>query len=160
MRAGTRLLAVTAVAALATATAGAGVVARSGANPGINTTQANPSPPHPDVGLICVWAIYAALAEIGRRCDVPPHPRALAETERAVARMEAYARMRSPDRAAWMARYKQDAIIGDPQLCSSDMADAFRRPVRDDNAAIVQARSEIDALLARSPPVEWGNTCL
>ena len=160
MKKGGRLLGVTVVAAILTATVGATVIAQSRPEPEYNTVETNPAPTRPRVGLICVWAIYASLAEIGRRCGVAPRPAAQAALDSAVSRMEAYARTRSPDAAAGMERYKQRDIIGDPRLCSSDMVDAFRRAPRDVDTGIAQAHREIDELLAQSPPVEWGDTCV
>ena len=160
MRTGARLLAVTAAAAILTATLGARVAAQSSPAPDLNAAEANPDLPQANVGLVCMWAIYATLAEIGRRCGVTADPAALVATDREVARMEAYARTRSPEGAAFMERYKQSHIIGDPQLCRSDLVIAFRGAPRDASAAIATARRDIDALLARSPPVDWGDTCV
>jgi hypothetical protein len=166
---GGRLLAVAAATAAFTVAAGARMAGPAAIAPD-NTVQLNmsdfdvagerPNGRGPNVGLICVWAIDASLAEIGRRCGVAPTPAVQAALDNAVSRMEAYARVRSPEAAARMERYKQRAIIGDPRLCSSDMVDAFRRPSRDVDTDIAQARRDVDQLLAQSPPVEWGDTCV
>ena len=155
-------LALAAMAAIFTAGAGARIAAPPTDRPDINTfnVEGEEPGPAPNVGLVCTWAIYASIAEIGRRCGVTADPAALVATDREVARMEAYARTRSPKGAAFMERYKQSHIIGDPQLCRSDMVLAFRGAPRDATAAIAQARRDLDALLARSPPVDWGDTCV
>jgi hypothetical protein len=158
MKTGARLVAVATVAAILTATAGGHVLAQTEAAPEANAVEAAPAEAH--VGLVCMWALYATIAEIGRRCGVTADPAALTATDREVARMEAYARTQSPGAAAFMERYKQSHIIGNPQLCSSDLVIAFRGAPRDASEAIAKARRDIDALLARSPPVDVGDTCV
>jgi hypothetical protein len=107
-------------------------------------------------GLICLWAIFATMAEVGRRCDVPRNAPFEAELERSASRLENYARRRAPAEAAFMADYRARQIDGDAQLCSPDALAMYGQMARARPAAL---RGEADRLLASSPPVAWGS-CL
>lgn len=153
---GGRLLAVAAASAAFTAAAGARMATPPAGAPELNTVEINPPPPVPREGLICVWAIYANILEIGRRCGVTPNPAFQAELEGSVARMEAYARRQSPARAADMAVWRQREIVGDTRLCDADAVRSYDEFARLDLARV---RQDVDEMLARSPPVDWGNAC-
>ena len=163
---GARLLAVAAAMAVFTAAAAARIVAPPGNGTDsksfelnvaeLNTVGDDPGAIPPNVGLICVWAIYANELEVGRRCGVTPSPAFQAELEGAVARMEAYARRQSPARAADMADFRQREMVGDTRLCDPDTVNAYEEFSRLDLARL---RGDVDEMLARSPPVEWGDDC-
>lgn len=152
-------LGVAAMATIFTAGAGAHMVAPPADRPDINTfnVEGEEAGAAPNVGLICVWAINASMLEVGRRCGVTANPALLGELERSVSRMEDYARRQSPARAADMAAYREREITGDTQLCSSDIVAGYNSVTEQDIARI---RQDTDALLARSPAVEWGDTCV
>jgi hypothetical protein len=123
----------------------------------LNTVGDDPGARPANVGLICVWAIHASEVEVGRRCRVTPAPAFQAELESSVARMEDYARRHSPARAAQMAAYRQSEIVGDTRLCDADTVDTYNEFSHLDPARL---RRDVDELLARSPAVEWGDTCV
>ena len=159
---GGRLLAVVALAAILTATAGARLAEPSGNAfelnaQELNTVEIDPAPAAHGEGLICVWAIYSNLLEIGRRCGVTPSPAFQAELEGSVSRMEAYARRQSPARAADMAGFRRREIVGDTRLCDADAVGTYHELSRTDPARV---RQDVDEMLARSPPVEWGDVCV
>ena len=153
---GLRLLAVAATTAFLTAAAGARMAAPPGDAPQLNTAEINPPAPVPREGLICVWAIYANFLEIGRRCGVTPNPAFQTALEGSVARMEAYARRQFPARAAEMAAWRQREIIRDARLCDADSVGSYNDFAQLDPARV---RGDVDEMLARSPPVDWGNQC-
>lgn len=110
-------------------------------------------------GLLCVWAVNASLVEVGRRCGGPRNAPFQAELERSVSRLEDYARRHSTEGAALMAEYRARAIVGDAQLCGSDMLELYQQVSERAPGAPGTLLGETDRLLASSPPVEWG-TCL
>jgi hypothetical protein len=110
----------------------------------------------PRTGLICVWAIYAAMAEVGRKCGVARNAPFEAELARSVSRMEDYARRQSPEGAAAMADYRARQIDGGAEICVPDGLTMYRQMAQASPDAV---RDAADRLLASSPPVEWG-TCL
>ena len=125
-----------------------------------NVGVADPSPAEAEpeqgrAGFICLWAIYATMAEVGRRCAGAGNAAADAELERAAARLEDYARRHSPAGAAVMARYRASQIEGHAGICGADALQMHEHIAR---AAPANLSREIDRLLASSPPVEWG-TC-
>ena len=157
---GARLLILTAMAAALTAAAGAHIGA-PGNNLELNTlelnsVEINPAAPAPPEGLFCPWAVHANLLEVGRRCGVAANPAAQAELERSVSRMEAYARLQSPARAAYMARYRQREIVGDPRLCSAEAVAFYNEMSQIEPARI---RQDTDALLAQSPSLDRYDNC-
>ena len=107
-------------------------------------------------GLVCIWAIYATLLEVGKRCGGARNDPFEAELERSVSRLEDHARRRSPAGAALMADYRARRIDGDAQLCHSDALGMYAQMAR---VAPEAVRGETDRMLASSPPVEWGS-CL
>jgi len=109
-----------------------------------------------NAGLICLWAIYATMAEVGRRCGVDRNPPFEAALERSVSRMEDYARQRSAEGAAMMADYRAHQIDGTAQICVPDARVMYRQMALASPEAV---RDAADSLLPSSPPVEWG-TCL
>lgn len=115
-----------------------------------------PERPLGSAGLICVWAIYATVAEVGKRCGVARNAPLEAALASSVARIEAYARRRSRAGTEFMAGYRARAIEGDRRLCHSEALRMY-----EDVAGVrpEAVSGEADRLLATSPPVEWGS-CL
>jgi hypothetical protein len=107
-------------------------------------------------GLICVWAIYATMSEVAKRCGGASNAPFEAELERSISRLEDYARRRSPAGAVLMSDYRTRHIAGDAQLCHSDALEMHAQMAR---VAPEAVRGETDRMLASSPPVEWGS-CL
>lgn len=108
------------------------------------------------VGLICLWAIHATMAEVGKRCDLARNAPVEAELERSASRIEDYARRQSPAGAALMASYRARQIDGDARLCEPDALTMYRLVTQTTPETV---RDETDRLLASSPRVEWGD-CL
>lgn len=110
----------------------------------------------PRTGLICVWAIYATMLEVSRRCEAPRNAAFEAELARSVSQMEEYAERQSQAGANVMASYRARQIEHDAGICHPDALAMYTHMARTPPEAM---RSETARLLASSPPVEWG-TCL
>lgn len=136
------------------------LAAAAAAWPG-RTRPADPPAPESQVvagrpGLLCLWAIYATVAEVGRRCGGARNAPLEAELDRTVLRLEDYARRRAPEQAAFMADYRARQIEADAQLCTADALAFYGEIARATPEAL---RDDTDRLLGSSPPVEWG-ACL
>jgi hypothetical protein len=107
-------------------------------------------------GLVCRWAIYASMLEVGRQCGINRDTAIEAEFARSVSAMEAYARRRSPEGAAMMDSYRARQIDRGRMLCHADALDMYRHIASVDPRDV---RADTDRFLAASPPVEWGD-CL
>jgi len=107
-------------------------------------------------GLLCLWAIYATVAEVGRSCGGARNAPLEAELGRTVLRLEDYARRQAPEQAVFMADYRARRIEADAQLCTADALALSGEIARATPTAL---RGDTDRLLGSSPPVEWG-ACL
>jgi hypothetical protein len=112
--------------------------------------------PRGNAGLICLWGIYAAMVEVGKRCDVARNAAFEAALEGSISSLEDYARLRSPEGAAFMAAYRTHQIEGRARICDPDALRMYEGMSRAPPRAV---RREADRLLESSPPVEWG-ACL
>jgi len=66
------------------------VLLASSSGPLIAIAQDGARKPLPGQGVLCSWAIMAAVAEIGRKCHAGENPELQAELDGAVARIDAY----------------------------------------------------------------------
>lgn len=113
----------------------------------------------PGEGVICAWAIYSLLDEVGSRCFPGRDPAHQAELKRSVAQLDSYVARNAKDLSAdEVAKFKRDqARVGAPKelLCRGDplmMYEAFR----DQDPA--ELRRSVDAVVARDGAPTWG-TC-
>ena len=155
-----RLLAVAAMAAFLTVAAASAVTVDPSNNSVFGNGVEAPPPGNrvagSGTGLICIWAIQTSVLEMGRRCGIPRNPAFEAELERAIGRLEDYARRQSPDGAAFMANYRPRLVDQDAGLCGAEATRMYADMSRATPEAI---RTETDRFLATHPSVEWG-TCL
>lgn len=66
------------------------VLLASSAGPMRAIAQDDVRKPPPGEGVLCSWAILAAIAEIGRKCHAGENPALQAEMDVAIARIDAY----------------------------------------------------------------------
>lgn len=110
-------------------------------------------------GVICAWAIYSLVEEVGRRCAPERYPEAQAELRRTVQRLDDYVRANSDLTPEQIAQFKSEqAHVGAPEteLCRGDPLEMFEQISRVDPG---EMRTGIDALVARPGTPTWG-TCL
>ncbi|WP_166038070.1 hypothetical protein [Sphingosinicella sp. YJ22] len=110
-------------------------------------------------GVICIMAIFNAVAEVGRRCFPGQDPEFQAELGRAVDQIDQYVLRNSAATPADLERFKQEqANVGEPSaaVCRSEVIGMYRNLARRGTASL---RSETEALVARPGPPEWGD-CL
>ena len=122
-------------------------------------TEPPPATIAASTGVICMMAIFNAVAEVGRQCFSGQDPEFQAELRRTVDQIDQYVLRNSPATPADLERFKREqANIGEPQaaVCQPEMIGMYRDMA---NLGAARLRSEADALLARPGPPEWGD-CL
>jgi hypothetical protein len=110
-------------------------------------------------GVICLWGITNAAAEIGRRCRPGQSSAFQAELERSVGRVDAYVLRNSPATAEDIARFKREQGLSETpqaQLCTGELIAFYDHLAARGPEAL---RSEVDRLLSRPGPPTWGD-CL
>jgi hypothetical protein len=115
--------------------------------------------PPPGEGVVCAWAIYAVVAEIGARCFPGDAPEFQAELNRSVGRIDAYVLKNSKMTPEDVARFKRDqGHVGYPKelICQGDGLQLYQA-LKSGGAA--RLRSATDAAVARPGEPTWG-TCL
>jgi len=115
----------------------------------------------PGEGVICAWAIYSAMAEVGARCHPDEDADVQAELTLAVARLDAYviANTTPPATIERIAEFKREqGMAGAPkeQLCRGAPEEMYKSVAARSPAEI---RKTVDDLVARAGPPTWG-TCL
>ena len=121
--------------------------------------RTEPETPPPGEGVICAWAIYSAMAEVGSRCHPGEDVEVQKELTRAVASIDAYVIANStpaptPEQIEGFKR--SQGSVGDTkaQLCRGDMDELY-------GAIAAQGAPEIrrfiDELVARPGPPTWGD---
>lgn len=113
----------------------------------------------PGEGVICAWAIYSLIEEVGRRCAPERFPENQAELRRTVQRLDDYVRANSKLTPEEIARFKtEQANVGAPEavLCQGDALQMFESLGQTNP---VELSRSIDALVARPGTPTWG-TCL
>ena len=156
VRAAGRLLALFAMAAIMTA-----AIAREGlADPPHNAQKGNsvaaPAVRPPETGLLCIWGLTNAVAEVGRRCRAGQNPAMQAELESAIIRIEARVRQ-SGIREDLIAAFRREQGLGgasDAQLCAGDAAGMYEHFVR---AGPEWLRTETDRVIAQPGLPQWGD---
>lgn len=122
------------------------------------TPQATREAP-PGEGVICAWAIYSLVEEVGRRCAPGRYPEAQTELRRTVQRLDEYVRANSDFTPEQIAQFKSEqAHVGVPEaeLCQGDGLEMFEHIAQIDP---IELSTGIDALVARPGAPTWG-TCL
>lgn len=126
-------------------------------------TSANAQPPEvpPGEGVICAWAIMAAMNEVGRRCYPGQHADVQATLRDALTRIDAYvvANATPPPTQDQIDDFKRRQGSSDAthdQVCRGDADQMYLHFVEQGAEAI---RAYIDPLLARPGEPRWG-TCL
>jgi hypothetical protein len=128
---------------------------------GAPAQAADPKPlPEPPAGegVVCAWAIYAAIAEVGRRCFPDDAPEFQAELRNSVARIDAYVAKNSKMTPDDIARFKrQQAHVDAPReaVCRGDGVTLYQNMKRGGATPLRQAT---DKILARAGEPTWG-TC-
>jgi hypothetical protein len=144
--------------AMAAALAALGAGAPAGA-PDVPPQAAAGRESPPGEGVICAAGLYAAAAEVGRRCLAAADPAIQAELDAAVARFDAYL-LADPewDRAALDRFKREQALVGAPtaELCASDAVMIYRglAEAGADNLSLSSRQ-----LVARRGRPTWGD-CL
>ncbi len=113
----------------------------------------------PGEGVICAWAIYSLVEEVGRRCAPERYPEAQAELRRTVQRLDDYVRANSELTPEQIAQFKSEqAHVGAPEaeLCQGDALQMFERLAE---VNPVELSASVDAMVARPGEPTWG-TCL
>ena len=113
----------------------------------------------PGEGVICAWAIYSLVEEVGRRCAPGRYPEAQEELRRTVQRLDDYVRANSDFTPEQISRFKSEqAHIGasEAELCQGDGLQMFESLARIEPGDLSLS---IDALVARPGDPTWG-TCL
>jgi hypothetical protein len=158
VRAAGRLLAMFAMAAIMTAAiARAGLADRPG-----NALEGNnlsaPAVRPPETGLLCIWALTNAVAEVGRRCRTGQNPAMQAELESALTRMEARVRQSGIREDLIAAFRREQGLSGasDAQICAGDASGMYEHFVR---AGPEWLRAETDRAIAQPGLPQWGD-CL
>lgn len=129
----------------------------------LGTGGSAPSPQEretpPGEGVICMFAIMGAMAEIGARCLPEEAPAFQAEARRSAERLEAYVLANSDTTPAQIAEFKADQTgVGAPeaQLCQAESLEFYRHMAALDVAELSAA---VDELVAVPGSPTWG-TCL
>jgi hypothetical protein len=126
------------------------------------TEQQSPlSEPQPGEGVICAWAVYTAMDEVGRRCLPGESVEFQAELRRSVTRIDEYVIQNAspPLTPEQIAEFKRrQGKVGSPleQLCNAEMVGGFRSFAE---LGAETLRTKTDALLVRPAMPTWG-TCL
>jgi hypothetical protein len=110
-------------------------------------------------GVICLWALTSAAAEIGRLCRPGRNPAFQAELERSVSRFDDYVLSNSHVTAEDVASFKREqgfAGASESQVCTGEHP-AFYDLLAARGAEAL--RSEVDQLLSRPGTPTWGD-CL
>ena len=116
--------------------------------------------PPPGEGVICAWAIYTTVAEVGGTCFPRENPALQAELRRSVSRIDAYVLRNSkgatPEQLTAFKR--QQGHVGAPaaRLCVADAIQLYRSL---EKAGAAKLSAGVDAMLARDGEPTWG-TCL
>jgi hypothetical protein len=115
--------------------------------------------PPPGEGAICALALFAAAAEVGRRCFPDERPALQAELDRASARLDAFVLANSRTSRAELDELKRkQALVGAPQaeLCASDAMMIYRAFAAQGADAL---KADSEKLVTRPGPATWGD-CL
>jgi hypothetical protein len=114
----------------------------------------------PGEGVLCMWVLTAAAAEIGRTCRPGERPELQAGLDRAVERFDAYVLANEPGATAEsIAAFKrQQGVDGSAAstLCDSELAPLFDHVGAQ---GIAHWLSQVDRLLSRPGRPGWGD-CL
>jgi hypothetical protein len=114
--------------------------------------------PAPGEGVLCLWALTSAAAEIGRQCRVGQNPAFQAELERSVDRFDHYV-LANGLTAEEVAQFKrQQGLSGAPggQACTGDLISFYDHMAAGGPEAL---RSAVDGLISRPGRPSWGD-CL
>jgi hypothetical protein len=145
----------------AIAAVAAGLLASS-AGPFNASAQIGGRIPPPGEGVLCAWAIYTAIAEIGRKCHAGEHPEFQAELDDIIARTDAYVLANStpPVTQAFVDKFKREQgqkdVPGADLCANGDGEDLYQVLLK---AGAAEIRKSTDELLARPGNPQWG-TCL
>lgn len=140
-----------ALLALAMLAASAGTAQRQAEEGGLQLS--------PATGVLCMWALVTAVAEVGRRCRAGEDPAFQAELDLSVERVDEFVRRNSDSTPEQVAAFKREqGLVGAPaaQLCTGDPLQLYEAFA---SAGPDALRSSVDDLLARPGPPTWG-TCL
>jgi hypothetical protein len=110
-------------------------------------------------GVLCLFALTQAAAEVGRQCHAGDNPAVQAELDDAVVRFEAYLLSNSNATPADVARFEREqgfAGAGQDRLCHGDPLRLYENFAAQGPQAL---RRQVDTLLARQGPPTWGD-CL
>lgn len=114
----------------------------------------------PGEGVICAWAIYSVLDEVGRRCTSNASPEMKAEIRHAVEALDAYVMTNAALTADQVHQFKVQqggAETPDAMLCGGDALGMLEHTQA--NVSPAELRASVDALVARPGEPTWG-TCL
>jgi hypothetical protein len=109
-------------------------------------------------GVLCAWAIYIAIEEVGRRCFPGQNPALQARLTAANERIERYVRDNSAitdEAVASFRRQMGEADMPDAAFCKGDFVDMYGRSKGKELART----DDLDKLLARPGEPKWG-TCV
>lgn len=111
--------------------------------------------------MICAWAIYTVMNEVGPRCHPGEDAAIQAEVARAVEKIDAYVLANltpTPTREDLDAFKRKQGHVGAPaeQLCTGSAEEMYEALVAQGPAPI---RQSVDELLERPGEPTWG-TCL
>ena len=126
------------------------------------SAQVNDRTPPPGEGVLCAWAIYAAIATVGQKCHPGEDPEFQSALGRTIARFDAYVLANSTPSAtpAWIDAFKRQQGSQDTPtaaLCANKDAENMYQALL--KAGANEIRKSTDELLARPGNPEWG-TCL
>ena len=119
---------------------------------------ADPPQPPAGEGVLCVWAIYAATSEVGRRCFPNDAPEFQAELKSYLARIDAYVAKNSKMTPGEIEKFKrQQGLMDAPRetVCRGDGVIMYQKMKLGGGASLRQAA---DKMLARAGEPTWG-TC-
>ena len=115
----------------------------------------------PGVGVLCMWALTTAAAEVGRRCHSGQNPEFQAELDRAVTLFDEYVRRNSSMAPEEFTAFKQrQGLAGAPEsrLCTGDPLGGYETMAQNvAERGIDEFRQLVDHLLARPGPPTWGD---
>jgi hypothetical protein len=133
---------------------------------GVNRTddasaQTEPRESEPGEGVVCAWAIYSAMAEVGGRCLPEEDLEFQEELQRSVARIDEYVLLNAspPVTVEQVAEFKREQGNTDStteHLCGAEMIGYFRSFAEQGADSV---RTATDQMLARPGNPTWG-TCL
>jgi hypothetical protein len=113
----------------------------------------------PGTGVLCMWALVNAAAEVGRRCRGGQNPTFQAELDHSVSRFDEFVQHNSDATPEQLAQFKNEQGMSgatEATLCRGDPVILYERMAA---AGSETLRSEVDRVLARPGPPTWGD-CL